>query len=87
MSLGNIASHGLPHGGVETERQPRVAGIDGAGVGPVQLPLVPEIDGALAIVEDVLVDLEGKSMAGQGYLRIDGEPGELAFIVVCKSVR
>src|SRR5262245_61728987 len=85
MSLGNIAGHGLPHGRVETERQPRVAGIDGAGVGPVQLPLVPEIDGALAIVEDVFVDLERKGMAAQGHLWIDVKPGELAFIVVRKT--
>ena len=48
-------------------------------------PLVPEIDGALAIVEDVFIDLEGKSMAAQGHLRVDVEPGELAFVVVRKT--
>jgi hypothetical protein len=51
----------------------------------VQLPLVPQIDRALAIVEDVLVDLERKSMAVQGNLRVDVKPGELAFVVVRKT--
>src|SRR5262245_38302916 len=85
MFLGNIAGHGLPHRGVESERHPRITGVDGAGVGPVQLPVVPEVDRALAIVEDVLIDLEGKSMASQGHLRVDVEPGELTFVVVRKA--
>ena len=70
---------------MEPESHPRVTGVDGASVGPVQLPLVPEIDHALAIVEDVLIDLKGKDMATQGYLRGNVEPGELAFVVVRKT--
>src|SRR5438309_11927548 len=85
LSLGNIGGHGLPHRGVEPESQPRVTGVDGAGVGPVQLPAVPEVDHALAIVEDVFIDLERKGMATQGYLRRNVEPGELAFVVVRKT--
>src|SRR5437867_941456 len=85
MPLGNIGGHGLPHRRVESERQPGVTGVDGAGGGPVQLPLVPEVDGSLAILEDVLIDLEGKGMAAQGHLRVEVEPGELAFVVVRKT--
>src|SRR5262245_41670124 len=85
MSLGYIAGHGLPHRGVESERQPWVSGVDGAGVGPVQLPLVPEVDRALAIVKDVLIDLEGKGMAAQGHLWGHVEPSELALVIVRKT--
>src|SRR5262249_55888949 len=85
MSLGNIAGHGLPHSGVESERQPRITGVDGSGVCPVQLPVVPEIERALAIVEDAFIDLEGKGMTAQGHLRGHVQPGELAFVVVRKT--
>src|SRR5262245_58488922 len=85
VSLSNIAGHGLPYRGVESERQPRITGVDGAGVCPVQLPLIPEVDGALAIIEDVFIDLEGKGMTAQGHLRRHVQPDELAFVVVRKT--
>src|SRR5262249_16382886 len=85
VSLSNIAGHGLPYRGLESEGQPRITGVDGAGVGPVQLPVVPKINRALAILEDVFIDLEGKGMAAQGHLRGHVQPGELAFVVVRKT--
>src|SRR5438105_3437664 len=82
MALSDIASHGLPDRRVEFECQPGVAGIDSVGVGPVQLQVVPEVDRLLAILEDVLIDLEGKGMAAESDLRVHVKAGELAFIVM-----
>src|SRR5262249_23804180 len=87
LPLADVGGHGLSHRGIESERQPRITGVNGAGVGPVQLPLIPEVDGALAIVEDVLIDLEGKGMATEGHLRVDVELGEPALIVMRKTRR
>ena len=87
IALLDIAGHGLAHSRVEPEGHPRVTGVDGAGGGPVQLPVVPEVDGSLAVVEDVLIDLERKGMAVEGDLRTHLEPGELACIVMRKTRR
>src|SRR5262245_28006725 len=87
VSLDDIARHRLPHRRVQSEGQPRIARVDGAGVGPVQLPLVPEVDGLLAVVEDVLVDRKRKSMATEGDLWLEGETGELAPVVMGKTGR
>src|SRR5262249_19053946 len=87
VSLDDIARHGRAHRRVQSEGQPRITRVDGAGIGPVQLPLVPEVDGFLAVVEDVLIDLETKSMATEGDLRLEGETGELAPVVMGKTGR
>src|SRR4051812_41278783 len=87
MFLGHIGGHSLPYCGIESECHPWVSRVDGTGVRPVQLPGVPEIEGSLAIVEDVLIDLEREGMATQGHLRGQVEPGELAFVVVRKTGR
>src|SRR5918911_1447885 len=87
VPLGDIAGHSLAHRRVQSEGHPRVTRVDGAGVGPVQLPLVPEVDGFLAVVEDVLIDLKGKGMATEGDLRREVEPGESASVVMGKTRR
>src|SRR5574341_228018 len=87
VSWRDIAHHRLAHRRIQSEGQPRITRVDGAGIGPVQLPLVPEVDGFLAVVEDVLVDLETKSMATEGALRLEGETGELAPVVMGKTGR
>src|SRR6266852_1003070 len=87
MSLGEIASHSLTHSRVESEGHPRVTGVDGTGVGPAQLPVVPEVERFLAIVEDMLIDFEVKGVAAEGDLRVHVETGELAFVVMGKTRR
>src|SRR2546428_11762746 len=87
VPLGDIARHRLAHGGVESEGHPRVTRVDGVGVGPVQLSLVPEVDGFLGVVEDVLIDLETKGMATEGDLRVEVETGELTSVVMGKTWR
>src|SRR5207253_8663403 len=82
MASCEIGSHGLPDRRIEFERQPGVAGINGVGVGPVQLQVIPEVDRLLAILEDVFIDLKGKGMASESDLRVHVKTGELAFIVM-----
>ena len=85
VPLGDIARHSLAHSCVESEGHPWVTRVDGAGVGPVQLPLVPEVDGFLAVVEDVRIELERKGMTVEGDLRMEVELGELMSVVMGKT--
>src|SRR5215831_1217198 len=87
LGLDDISRHGLAHSRVESEGQPWVTRVNGAGVGPVQLPLVPEVDGFLAVVKNVLIDLKRKGMAAEDDGRLEVETGELVSVVMGKTWR
>src|SRR6185295_16575754 len=73
LTLPDVAGHSLADRSIQLDAQLRVRRVDGAGVGPTQLPLVPKIDHLVPIGENVLINLEGKSIPFDGHRQVQVE--------------
>ena len=66
VPLFDVPRHRLADSGKEGETKLWIIGVDGVGIRPTQLPLIPEVDHLLSIREDVLIDLKVKGVIGNG---------------------
>jgi len=81
-ALLDIAGHGLTQRGIRVEAHLWIAGVNGAGMGPVELPIVPKIDHLLPVRKDMPVNLKFKGVTTDGDGHAEIELGQLALIIM-----
>src|SRR5262249_16306961 len=83
----DVTGHPLTDGREELKPDLWVGWIDGLGIGPVELPGIPEVDHSLAIREDVLVDFELERVTRKRRRQAQVEARQTVSVVVSKARR